>query len=89
MNKFALAAITASAFGAAALGLAGTAAAATTGGGDAATTVSNLQAAGYVVQINGNVSGPLSECTATDVHTTGGLFGTAYVDVACTTPNNS
>ncbi|AMT73937.1 hypothetical protein [Mycobacteroides immunogenum] len=95
MKKFAFAAITASAFAAAAVGLAGTAAASTsTGGGNAGDTVANLQKQGYSVQLNGSVSAPLSQCTVTDVHgvsagqSSAMSSTTVYVDVSCPDLNN-
>ncbi|MGH3722836.1 MAG: hypothetical protein ACRDUS_01765 [Mycobacterium sp.] len=91
MNKFAFTAITASAFVAAALGFAGTAAASSsTGGGSASDTIGNLQRQGYSVQINGSVSAPLSECIATDVHgaSSSSSSGTVYVDVSCHSVDN-
>ena len=53
--------------GAAALGLAGTAAA-FPNAGTAADVVDGLTAEGYNVQVNGLVQVPLKLCTATDVH---------------------
>ena len=42
---------------------------------------------GYSVQINGTVSGPLSQCIATGVHGLSNsdptVFTTAYVDISC------
>ncbi len=42
---------------------------------------------GYNVQLNGTVSGPLSQCIATGVHGVADsnptVFTTAYVDVSC------
>ena len=48
--------------------------------------VSELQAQGYDVQLNGQPNGALAECTVTGVHQTAkgsGQFGTAYVDLDC------
>jgi hypothetical protein len=86
----------ATAFTAAALGLPGTAAAAPTGGGNAADTVSALQAQGYSVQINGSALTPLSECITTGVHgvpnsvdpSAQHSFTTVYVDVSCPSSND-
>ena len=68
MRTFIFTVAAATAFAAAAVGLAGTASAAPTGGGNAADAVKELQGEGYNVQINGGVSMPLSECTTTGVH---------------------
>ena len=42
---------------------------------------------GYAVQINGRVSGPLSQCIVTGVHGLSNsdptVFTTAYVDISC------
>jgi hypothetical protein len=59
--------MTAAAFGAAALGLAGTVAA-FSNAGTAADVVDNLKAEGYNVQVNGLVQVPLNLCTSTGVH---------------------
>lgn len=86
MRKIARTAIVTSALTAASLGFAGIAAASTsTGGGSASDTIGNLQRQGYTVQVNGNVSAPLSECVATDVHSAlaTSSSGTVYVDVSC------
>ena len=48
--------------------------------------VSELQAQGYDVQLNGQQNGALAECTVTGVHQTEkgpAQFGTAYVDLDC------
>ena len=48
--------------------------------------VSELQAQGYDVQLNGQPNGALAECTVTGVHQTEmgpAQFGTAYVDLDC------
>lgn len=91
MRRIALTAIATSALAAATFGFAGTAAASSsTGGGSASDTIGNLQRQGYSVQINGNVSAPLSECVATDVHTATAMSssGTVYVDVSCHDADN-
>jgi hypothetical protein len=58
-------------------------------GGRADDAINTLQSQGYIVQINGSPTAPLSACTITNV---GGLANaesaaghgtTAYVDVAC------
>ena len=67
MKNFLITSVTAAALGAAALGLAGTAAA-FPNGGTAADIVDGLKAEGYNVQVNGLVQMPLKLCTATDVH---------------------
>jgi hypothetical protein len=73
--------------------MSGAAAAAPLGGASADDVVNQLSAQGYSVQINGDQSAPLSECTVTGVS---GLAGTdsngraikaagstAYVGVSC------
>ena len=48
--------------------------------------VSELQAQGYDVQLNGQPNGALAECTVTGVHQMAkgpAQFGTAYVDLDC------
>lgn len=99
VNKFAAAiriAVTAGALSAAALGFAGVANAVPQPGGSAADTISRLQAEGYDIQISGNQSAPLSECTILNLS---GLRGTeaggsrinptqsdtAFVEVSCPT----
>ena len=67
MKNFLITSLTAAALGAAALGLAGTAAA-FPNAGTAADVVDELKAEGYNVQVNGLVQVPLKLCTATDVH---------------------
>jgi hypothetical protein len=93
MRTFCFTVAAASAFTAAAVGLAGPAAAAPKGGGNAADVVKELQADGYNVQINGSVTDPLSTCVTTAAH--GGpaaagspdpqaaSFTSVYVDVSC------
>jgi hypothetical protein len=87
MQKFAIGTAIAGLLAAGAIGLAGTAAAVPTGGGSAAETIKALQDMGYTVQINGTVSGPLSQCIATGVHGLSNsdptVFTTAYVDITC------
>ncbi|WP_163697107.1 hypothetical protein [Mycolicibacterium sarraceniae] len=43
--------------------------------------ISQLQSPGYEVQLNGQLSGGLSQCTVTGVHQS---MPTAYVDPDCT-----
>ncbi len=87
MQKFAIGTAIAGLLAAGAIGLAGSAAAVPTGGGSAAETIKALQDMGYAVQINGTVSGPLSQCIATGVHGLSNsdptVFTTAYVDITC------
>jgi hypothetical protein len=80
-------------------GVAAAAVPAPTGTRSASDTVTDLEAKGHHVQINGPTSGPLSLCKATGVH---GLnnsnldssgnridedqFSTVYVDVVCPNP---
>jgi polyisoprenoid-binding protein YceI len=91
MNWFTLSAAVATTLAASAIATSGAAAAAPTGDTSAADTVKALEAMGYSVQINGEVVGPLADCTVTGVH---GLadgaptsFDTAYVDVTCPSGN--
>jgi hypothetical protein len=78
------------ALGAAALGLAGTAAA-FPNAGTAADVVDSLKSEGYNVQINGLVQVPLKLCSVTDVHPTLDDSATqqekfhtqVFVDVSC------
>jgi hypothetical protein len=92
MKKFTITATTVGALAVAALGLASATAATPTGGSRASDTVKNLEAQGYNVQLNGSVSGPLSQCKVTGVHGQPASrigptqFTTVYVDVNC--PNN-
>jgi hypothetical protein len=95
MKKFAIAAV-AGALSTAALGFAGAANAVPQPGGSAADTISRLQAEGYNIQISGNQSAPLSQCTILNLS---GLRGTeaggtrinpsqsdtAFVEVSCPT----
>jgi hypothetical protein len=67
MKNLLITSLTAVALGAAALGLAGTAAA-FPNAGTAADVVDSLTAEGYNVQVNGLVQVPLKLCAATDVH---------------------
>ena len=73
MNRFAAGAATAGILTVSALGFAGCALAAPSGGSSAAHVVNQLTAQGYDVQINGDQTAPLSECTVTDIS---GLSGT-------------
>ena len=99
MQKFAIAATAASILAVGTLILASTAAAAPTGGSNAADAVKNLRDMGYSVQLNGSLTGSLSECTVTGVHglsdtdaagqrVDAGQFGTVYVDVSCPSLND-
>jgi hypothetical protein len=87
MQKFAIATTAVGILAAGAVALASTATAAPTGGSNAADTVKALRDMGYNVQLNGTVSGPLSQCIATGVHglanTDPTVFTTAYVDISC------
>jgi hypothetical protein len=51
------------------------------GTGSAPDIISQLQGQGYQVQLNGQPSGGLSQCTVTGVHQ---AMPTAYVDLDCT-----
>ena len=91
MKRFSFAVAAATALGAAAVALAGTAAATPTEGASAGGAVKELQAKGYNVQINGSLTNPLSTC-AHGIPTTAGSpgpnsaplpFTTVYVDVLC------
>jgi hypothetical protein len=90
MNKFVITPLAAVTIGAAALGLAGTAAA-FPNAGTAADVVDNLKSEGYNVQVNGIVSVPLSTCRVTDVsptlHDSDTLqdkqYTLVFVDVSC------
>ena len=77
--RFAITAATAGVLALGALGFAADAVAAPTAVGSAADTVKSLEADGYIVQINGAATVPLSECTVTGVHP----GTTVYVDIAC------
>ncbi len=87
MKKFNIAISVAGILAAGSLAVASTAAAAPTGGSNAADTVNTLRDMGYNVQLNGTVSGPLSQCITTGVHGVANsnptVFTTAYVDVSC------
>ena len=87
MKKFNIAIAVAGILAAGSLAVAPTAAAAPTGGSNAADTIKTLRDMGYNVQLNGTVSGPLSQCIATGVHGVADnnptVFTTAYVDVSC------
>jgi hypothetical protein len=87
MKKFDIAVAVAGILAAGSLVVAPTAAAAPTGGSNAADTVKTLRDMGYNVQLNGTVSGPLSQCIATGVHGLANsdptVFTTAYVDISC------
>jgi hypothetical protein len=75
-------------------GWTGTATAAPAGGSNAADVISQLQAEGYSVQINGDRNAPLSTCLVTDISGLSGttpegqaimpVGATVYVSVACT-----
>lgn len=94
MKTFTITSATVGALAATALAVAGAAGAAPTGGSSAADTVRSLQAQGYNVQLNGSMTGPLSQCTVTGVHgdSAGRIdstqFTTVYVDVSCPPSNN-
>lgn len=96
MKKFVMTTVTIGALATGALGWAGAAAALPTGVSSAADTVKDLQDKGFNVQINGNVTVPLSRCTVTGLHglsnsnvdSTGRpidatQFTTVFVDVDC------
>ena len=87
MKKFNIAIAVAGILAAGSLAVAPAAAAAPTGGSNAADTVKTLRDMGYNVQLNGTVSGPLSQCITTGVHGVADsnptVFTTAYVDVSC------
>lgn len=51
------------------------------GTGSAPDIISQLQSQGYQVQLNGQPTGGLSQCTVTGVHQS---MPTAYVDLDCT-----
>jgi hypothetical protein len=89
MDRFAFGVAVSTTLVGVAMATAVTAAAVPTGNSSAADAVKTLQDMGYSVQVNGEVVGPVSECTVTAVH---GLsetaFGTAYVDVTCPSGNN-
>jgi hypothetical protein len=76
---FAISSVAAGVLALSALGFSADAGAAPSGVGSAADTVNDLQADGYLVQINGAATTPLSECTVTGVHP----GSTVYVDIAC------
>jgi hypothetical protein len=90
MKKFNIAIAAAGILAAGSLAVAPTVTAAPTGGSNAADTVKTLRDMGYNVQLNGTVSGPLSQCIITGVHGVANgnptVFTTAYVDVSC--PSN-
>jgi hypothetical protein len=56
----------------------------TSGTGSAPDIISQLQNQGYEVQLNGQPTGGLSQCTVTGVHQ---AKPTAYVDLDCTSGN--
>ncbi|HEX3546101.1 MAG TPA: hypothetical protein VHU62_05945 [Mycobacterium sp.] len=79
MKKFIIGAAGFGVLAGAAIGLAGTAAAST-----ADAIVNNLQAEGYIVQINQTPTAPLTACTVSSVNKlAGGASLSAFVDVAC------
>jgi hypothetical protein len=90
MKNFVIAPLAAVALGAAALGLAGTAAA-FPNAGTAEDVVDSLEAEGYNVQVNGLVQVPLKQCAVTDVHPTlddsatlqDKMHTMVFVDVSC------
>jgi hypothetical protein len=73
MHRIAIAAASVGLVAAATVGLAGSASAAPTGGSNAADAVNQLQGQGFNVQINGDQSAPLSDCSVTGIS---GLSGT-------------
>jgi hypothetical protein len=87
MQKFAIATTVVGILAAGTLAVAPIATAAPTGGSNAADTVKTLRDMGYNVQLNGTVSGPLSQCIVTGVHGLSNndptVFTTAYVDISC------
>jgi hypothetical protein len=87
MQKFAIATIVAGILAVGTVTVAPMAAAAPTGGSNAADTVKALRDMGYNVQLNGTVSGPMTQCIVTGVHGLANgdptVFTTAYVDVSC------
>jgi hypothetical protein len=87
MKEFNIAIAVAGILAAGSVAVAPTAAAAPTGGSNAADTVNTLREMGYNVQLNGTVSGPLSQCITTGVHgvtsSNPTVFTTAYVDISC------
>ena len=87
MKEFNIAIAAAGILAAGALAVAPTATAAPTGGSNAADAVKTLRDMGYNVQVNGTVSGSLSQCIATGVHGLANgdptVFTTAYVDISC------
>jgi hypothetical protein len=87
MKKFSIAIAVAGALAAGSLAVAPAATAAPTGGSNAADTVKTLRDMGYNVQMNGTVSGPLSQCITTGVHGVANsnptAFTNAYVDISC------
>ncbi len=91
MNRFAIGATLAAVLAAGAMAAPAAAVATPTGDTSAADTVKSLQELGYNVAINGEVVGPLSQCTVTGVHGMSGTaptsFTTAYVDVSCPSGN--
>lgn len=62
------------------IGWPGTAAAASRSTDSAADVVSDLQAQGYDVQLNGQHNGALAQCTVTGLHRSA---PTVYVDLDC------
>ncbi|BDX31861.1 hypothetical protein TUM20985_24080 [Mycobacterium antarcticum] len=81
MKGFVFTMVATGALAGAALGFAGAASAA--GGADA--TINGLHSEGYIVQLNGSQTAPLTACTVTNVQKDplGGNSLTAQVDVAC------
>ena len=93
MYRIAIGAASIGVFAVTTLGLAGPAVAVPLGGSNASDAVSQLQAQGFDVQINGDQSAPLSECTVTGIsglsgtdstgHSSATKGSTVYVGVAC------
>jgi hypothetical protein len=88
MDRFAFGVAVASTLVGVTMATAVTAAAVPTGDSSAADTVKTLQDMGYSVQVNGEVVGPVSECTVTAVHgLSNTAFDTASVDLTCPSGN--
>jgi hypothetical protein len=92
MKRFNIAVAVAGILTAGSLAVASTVSAAPTGGSNAADTVKTLRDMGYDVQLNGSMTGSLSQCTATGVHGLANsnptVFTTAYVDISCPSLND-
>jgi hypothetical protein len=96
MCRFTSAIIGAAVIGIGAIGSVAAATAAPSGVSNAQDTVNELQADGYAVQLNGNLTGSLSLCSVTGIHglpnepALGGQpihLTTVYVDLDCTSNN--